>query len=331
MESGDTGPIGDGIQFRAAIFDRQVRHLDEDEALYSYVHGSDILWIDLVVSDIPRGDSVLQERFGFHPLLVEDALSPHERPTLSTDEDDLIFFVVPGVQPNGAEERFVEIAFFVRPNAVVTVATERLATLDRWFESCVKRSHSKHDNVIDIAHSIIDVIVDDYYPVIDTLNELIDELEESVYGGRHVEIGESLAVKRRLLEVRRRVGPLRDILNGLLRRDLAIIPEASFVYFQDIYDHTLRIIEVIDMERDILSAVMDAHLSVQSNRLNRIMQNMTIISTLLMTAAFVAGIYGMNFKFMPEIDWPYGYAFAWGLMIALCSFELWIFKKKGWM
>lgn len=321
----------EGIQFRAAIFEGTVRHLSEDEALYSYVHGSDILWIDIIAEDLQKADQLLQEQYGFHPLLVEDALSPHERPTLSTDEEDLIFFVVPGVQPVPGSETYIEVAFFVRPNAVVTVSTAKLNTLDRWFDSCARRSHSKHDNVIDIAHALVDVIVDDYYPVLDALNEEIDELEESIYAGRHVEIADSLAIKRRLLEMRRRVGPLRDILNGLLRRDVAIIPADSYVYFQDVYDHALRIIEVIDMERDILSAVMDAHISMQSNRLNRIMQNMTIISTLLMTAAFVAGVYGMNFKFMPELNWPYGYPFAWALMLGLCSFELWIFKKKGWM
>ena len=85
------------------------------------------------------------------------------------------------------------------------------------------------------------------------------------------------------------------------------------------------------MERDILSAVMDAHLSVQSNQLNRIMQNMTIIATLLMSAALVAGVYGMNFDFMPELHWKYGYLFAWAAMIGLCGFEIYVFKKKGWM
>jgi len=322
----------EGIRYRAAIFDGTVKHLNEEEAFYSYVHGADILWIDIVAEDFVKAAQLLHEQYGFHPLLVEDALSPNERPTLSSDEEDLIFFVAPGIQKSsGDSEKYVEVAFFIRSNAVVTVATEPLTTLDRWFAECSRRNHTKHDNVINIAHSLIDIIVDDYYPVLDQLNDEIDEMEDVIYSGGRVEIGDSLALKRRLLEMRRRVGPLRDILNGLLRRDLALIPENSYVYFQDVYDHTLRIIEVIDMERDILSAVMDAHLSVQSNRLNRIMQNMTIISTLLMTAAFVAGVYGMNFRNLPELDWPYGYAFAWGLMIALCSFELWIFKKKGWM
>lgn len=322
--------MSEGLQFRAMIFDGHASVIDQEQALYSYVHGGDILWIDIVATN-GNSKQLLEDEFGFHPLLVEDALSPHERPTLSTEEDGLIFFVAPGVQKVGDCEEYVEIAFFIRDTALVTVSTTPLRCMDRWFQESARRAHSRHDNVIDIAHSIVDMIVDDYYPVIDGMSDEIDAMEDSIYLGQRVEISDTLALKRRLLEMRRRIGPLRDILNGLLRRDRALIPESSFVYFQDVYDHTLRIIEVIDMERDILAAVMDAHLSIQSNRLNRIMQNMTIISTLLMTAALVAGVYGMNFKWMPELDWHYGYPFAGLTMFVLCAIEIWIFKKKGWM
>jgi magnesium transporter len=124
---------------------------------------------------------------------------------------------------------------------------------------------------------------------------------------------------------------MRDICNGLLRRESAMVSHESMPYFQDIYDHTLRIIEVVDMERDILSAVMDAHLSIQSNMLNQVMRSMTVIATLLMTGAFIAGVYGMNFDFMPELHWKYGYAGAWVAMILSGAIEIWIFKKKGWI
>lgn len=323
--------MSEGLQVRALIFDRQARALDQEQALYSYLHGSDILWVDVVAQDHEAAREMLQEHFAFHPLLVEDALSPHERPTLSTEEEDLIFFVAPAVRRLNDCEHYIEVAFFVRPNAVVTVATEPVASIDRYYEASLKRNHSRHDNVIDIAHSLLDLMVDDFYPVIDAINEEIDDMEESIYSGKRVEIADTLGLKRRLLEMRRRIGPLRDILNGMLRREAAIIPADSFPYFQDIFDHALRIIEVIDMERDILSAVMDAHLSMQSNQLNRVMQNMTIISTLLMTAALVAGIYGMNFKFMPELDWRMGYPFAFLAMAGLCGLEIYFFKKKGWM
>ncbi len=323
--------MSEGLQVRALIFDRQASALSQEEALYSYLHGSDILWVDVVARDHDAAKELLEEHFAFHPLLAEDALSPHERPTLSTEEDDLIFFVAPAVRRENDCEAYVEVAFFIRPNALVTVSTESVDSIDKYYASSLKRNHSRHDNIIDIAHSLLDLMVDDFYPVIDAINEEIDEMEESIYSGKRVEIADTLGLKRRLLEMRRRIGPLRDILNGMLRREAAIIPPESFPYFQDIFDHALRIIEVIDMERDILSAVMDAHLSMQSNQLNRVMQNMTIISTLLMTAALVAGVYGMNFKFMPELDWRFGYPFAVATMAAFCGLEIYFFKKKGWM
>jgi magnesium transporter len=323
--------MAEGMQFRAAVFDRHCRLLTEEEALAAYKAEEEVIWIDIIAEPPSHAaETFLRDNFDFHPLLIEDALSPHERPTLTVDED-LVFFVAPAIDHAQEAEAYTEVALFVTRKAVVSVATGPCPSLDTWFRSCEKRAHTAHKHAIDIVHSIVDAIVDDYYPVIDLLNDEIDDLEANIYAGKKVDVGDALALKRRLLEMRRRIGPLRDILNGLLRRDLEIIPESSFVYFQDVYDHTLRIIEVIDMERDILSAVMDAHLSMQSNQLNRVMQNMTIIATLLMTAAFIAGVYGMNFDRLPELHWRYGYAFAWALMLGLCGLEVWIFKKKGWM
>lgn len=302
----------------------------QEEALAAYKEGSSNLWIDIVASDIEVTSHFLHEELGFHPLHVEDALSPHERPALSTDYG-ITFLVAPSVVRVPAGETYVEIAFFVKEHCVVTVSTESSPLIDGWFEKCKAQPRLAGESISRMLHSLMDLIVDGYYPALDAFGNEVEDLEDAIYEGKKVSIGESLQLKRRLLEMRRRVTPIRDICNGLLRHESIIVSRDSLAYFQDVYDHTLRIIEVVDMERDILSAVMDAHLSIQSNMLNQVMRSMTVIATLLMTGAFVAGVYGMNFKYMPELQWKYGYEMAWGIMIVLCGIEILIFKKKGWI
>lgn len=131
--------------------------------------------------------------------------------------------------------------------------------------------------------------------------------------------------------MRRHLTPLRDVVNTLLRRDVTLVPQAAKPYFQDIYDHVLRLTELIDLNRDILTTVLDAQLNIASNRLNEVMRVMTVLATLLMTGALVAGIYGMNFEFMPELHWRMGYPFAIGLMVVISLIELALFRWKKYI
>ncbi len=320
-----------GYVLRAADFgDGQCRALAEDAAIAALGHHEGLIWLHVTVDDRDAGRQLLQNRLGFHPLEVEDALSPYERPTLRAEEDT-IFLVTTAVVLGQETERFVDAAFFVNKTFLVSVTTEPLGTLEHWFDQCLVKPRATGHSPALLLHSLVDAVVDGYFPAVDLLGDQIDALEEAIFAGKKVNIGEALALKRRLLEMRRQVTPIRDILNGLLRRDQIFVDEDARVYFQDVYDHTLRITEVIDMERDILSSVLDAHLSITSNNLNQVMRSMTVISTLLMTAAFVAGVYGMNFKVMPELEWAYGYPFAYGLMGVLCAAELWIFRRVGWI
>jgi magnesium transporter len=322
--------MGSAFALRAMTLGKNTHCVAQDEAISTFKDGSASIWIDVVATDIAETSHFLLNELGFHPLHVEDALSPHERPALSTDYG-ITFLVAPSVVRTASRETYVEIAFFVKEHSVVTVACESSPLIDGWFEKCAAQPRLAGDSISRLLHSLMDLIVDGYYPALDAFGNDVEDLEDAIYEGKKVSIGESLQLKRRLLEMRRRVTPMRDICNGLLRHESVIVSRDSLAYFQDVYDHTLRIIEVVDMERDILSAVMDAHLSIQSNMLNQVMRSMTVIATLLMTGAFVAGVYGMNFKYMPELQWKYGYEMAWVVMIVLCGIEVWIFKKKGWM
>lgn len=160
-----------------------------------------------------------------------------------------------------------------------------------------------------LLYLLLDALVDDYFPAMDALDVAIDEVEMAIYESEDApDFKPAVAIKKRLLLLRQAVSPLRDILNELLRIDNPnLISPETRIFYQDVYDHTLRLVEQVDLHRDIMGGVMDILMSQTSNRLNQVMKTLTGISTILMSAALISGIYGMNFKNMPELNWRNGY------------------------
>ncbi len=305
--------------------------LDEEGALSAFGREEGSLWIDIHAHDASGSFDLLTTRFGFHPLAAEDALSPYERPALQR-YDEYLFLTAHAVYPGDDEELYCEVAFFLGKHYLVTVHTEPVPLIPHWMERWQAQPEKVGRTPAHLLHLLLDAIVDDYFPVGDALEEKADELEGAIFNGAgEVQVADILQVKRRLLELRQHITPLRDVLNALLRRDMELIPVEIVPYLQDVYDHTLRIAELADLNRDIIAGVLDAHLSVVSNRLSEVMRILTVISTILMSAALIAGIYGMNFTHMPELQWRAGYPFAGALMVLIGAVELYIFKRKGWI
>ena len=168
--------------------------------------------------------------------------------------------------------------------------------------------------------------------LIDEIGDAVEELESLVLSGASpTQLRSVLQLKRTLLEFRRHVAPTREALNALLRGDLLTLDSATIMQIQDVYDHVLRVIDGIDLHRDLLAAVLDVHLSVQSNRLNQVMKVLTIASIILMANSLIAGIYGMNFDVMPELRWRWGYPAVLGTMLLLSSLLFWFFRRRGWL
>jgi magnesium transporter len=292
--------------------------------------GAHFCWIDVTSHDHATTAPFLIEKFGFHELEVEDALTEGERPHLHENETHL-FFTAPAIRIEQEKIYFSEVGFFISKGRLVTVTTEPVALLETMHTRLCEKTGPPIRDASRLLYLLVDAIVDAYYPVMDMLEDRADELESSVFGGEVVPIKDLLRVKRRLLEIRRRLAPFRDILNGLLRHDITLIAKADVTYFHDIYDHTLRVLEHVDLNRDILASVLEANLATVSNRLNQVMRVLTVASVILMSAALVAGIYGMNFEGMPELHSPWGYPMAIVLMVVIAAVELWIFRKKGWL
>jgi magnesium transporter len=182
-----------------------------------------------------------------------------------------------------------------------------------------------------LLYSLLDAMVDNYFPVLDTLAEHLEKLEDTIYEeNSDGNVADLLSVKRDLLRLRRVLAPERDVLNVLTRRDTPIFNRRTMEYFLDIYDHILRITEAIDNFRDLASSALDARLSVSSNNLNKVMRTMTAASIILMSDALISGIYGMNFDNIPELHWEYGYFGVLVLMLVNSVGLLIFFKKRGW-
>lgn len=322
----------DGLNITAVSIETVGRRpqLTPEQAVKAFRSRLGKVWIHIVAHEHDAAVALLQAGMGLHELAVEDALSCNERPALS-EYDNYIFLTAPAVHELDHEEKFVEVAFFMTRHALVTVATEECPVINSWMEKWDKRALHKSTSTADVLHMLVDAIVDGYIPVIDEIEDEVDTIADNIFAGNKNKVYDLLAVKRRLLNLRRRVTPLREVVNSLLRRDITLIPDATRPYFQDVYDHASRLSESIDLQRDTLTSLLDVHLSVVSNNLNEVMKKMTVIATVLMTAALIAGIYGMNFKNMPELNWWFGYPFALGLMVVSSLGILWLFKLKRWI
>jgi magnesium transporter len=297
--------------------------LESDEAL---------LWVDVIAPT--TGDlALVEEEFGFHHLAIEDASLIHERPKVDQYDDFLliIFYAMSrDTSPSGFNLQ--QIAIFAGHNYVVTLHEAELPVLDaldaRW-----QQNHARINNHAAglLVYSILDTLVDDYLPVIDHISDRIDLIEEAIFDRFDTATQQEIFhLKRDLLQMRKVLAPERDVLNVLMRRDTPVYNDDTLRYFQDIYDHLLRVLDSVDTYRDLLSSALDSYLSVLSNRMNKVMKTLTASSIILMSMTLVASIYGMNFVHIPELRWELGYPMALGLMVAIMLSLGALFKRIDW-
>lgn len=290
-----------------------------------------IVWAD--VSDPTSEDfDELAKEFGFHPLSIEDCRNEHQRPKVEEFPGYYFIVLYEAELVLGRRLELRELNIFLGKNYLVTVHSQPIRAIE-----VAERLWSEWTDLAErgtglLAYLLIDSIVDDYMPLLDALSDRMDELEDQIFVDSQAEaLEEIFRIKKELLFLRRSVTPLRDVFNTLLRREQQIFSRETHVYFQDVFDHLIRVADTIDTLRDLLSATMDAYLSVSGNRMNMIMKRLTVISTILMSVTLVAGIYGMNFEFMPELKWRFGYVGALGSMLVIGIVIYLYFRKIKWL
>jgi len=288
-------------------------------------------WLD--ISDPQSKDFELAAKeLNLHPLAVEDAQQRHERPKIDQYEDHyfIVFDALQETSPGVVRE--IEISIFMLQNAIVTVHegefTARAAVEKRF------REGKLHTTGL-LLHALLDTMVDQYFPIIDSLGDRVELLETMVVGGEthdyDTSIRELFELKRDLLRIRHLIAPERDVLAVLVRGDIRELREIGRrVYFQDVYDHITRVIDEIDTFRELTSNVIDAHLASVSNRLNEVVKVLTSIATVLLVLTVVTGFFGQNWKFIPY-DSEALFVASLIFMVAVAAGTALYFRRKGWL
>jgi magnesium transporter len=292
------------------------------------------IWIDLERQS-PDAELLLADVLKLHPLTIEDIWAERSRPKID-DFDDYLYVIVHSIGAAMHDKlATVEIDVVIGPNWLVTHDPAGLVSDDVGTE-LDHSARAMAKGVAWLAHALLDRAVDRYLPVIDQLDTEIEQLETEVLDragtprGRSV-LGRILAFKRRLQELRRMSIHQREILLRMSRGEFDELPAAVLPFYRDVYDHFLRIADIAEGYRDLVSSALDAYLSVQSNRMNEIMKALTLMSTVMMPLTFLAGLYGMNFKHMPELEWVWGYPAALAVMaLVVLGIVLW-FRRRGWV
>lgn len=292
-----------------------------------------VVWISVDGLHDALAIEKLGEIFGLHPLLLEDLVNTEQRPKLD-DYENYLFVVLKlfhldeeSGRLTGEQvslvlgERFL-LSFQEHPLEVFENVRVRL----RGGKGRIRKSGPDY-----LAYALIDSVVDHYFVVLERLGEVLEELEGRVIESPTTQTLEQIHhLKREMILLRRSVWPLREVANALLREDPPLIQEQTKVYLRDVYDHTIQVIDTLEAFRDILTGMLDVYLSSASNRLNEVMKVLTIIATIFIPLTFVAGVYGMNFEFMPELEVWWAYPAVLGLMLLTALAMVGYFRRKGW-
>ncbi len=309
-----------------------ITNLDDIDAIQNEPDA--VFWLNF---ENPHADELTRmgRVLDLHPLAIEDALNGHQRPKIEEYENfSFVIFYSVGYDKERNEVFINEIKLFIGDNYLVTVHDQPIRELDEAAKRWQRNSKDIEKGVVTLVYSLLDSIVDNYFPVVDALVEHADQLEDQIYDKRrksHNFTFELLTVKKRLAQIRRVAVPERDILNVLTNRDSPIFSEASIIYFRDVYDHITRMTDTLDLYRDQISSTMDANLAVASNDLNIVMRTLTSASIILMVDSLIAGIYGMNFDNMPELHQPFGYFGCLLLMAALSMLIVLFLRVRKWI
>lgn len=278
----------------------------------------------------------LGECFAIHPLIIEDILNTDQRPKME-DFDEYIYIVLKMLYYNGNINEIIteQVSLLLGSNFVISyqeqekegdvfnVIRERIRT---------NKGRIRKMGADYLAYCLVDAIVDNYFIVLETLGEKIESLEEELVNYPTPEILRTICtMKRDMILLRRSVWPLREVINELERGESSLIKESTEIYLKDVYDHTIHVIDTLETFRDMVSGMLEIYLSSISNRLNAVMKVLTIIATIFMPLTFIVGLYGMNFKYMPELPWRWGYPAVLLVMAAVGISMIVYFRRKRWL
>ncbi len=310
------------------VKEEQIKQLEKLQSLPQKA----VSWIDICGLHETELLDEFGQIFGLHPLILEDIAHIGQRAKLE-EFDDYFFLVIKMLYFENDELIEEQVSTVLGPNYVLTFQ-EKPGDV---FEPLRQRIRSQKYRISKsgpdyLFYSLMDIIVDNYFVVLEKIGDTIEDLEEELLNNPDRSTLQKIhLLKRNLFTMRRAAWPLREVVSRLDRSESELIQETTKIYLRDVYDHLIQVLDNIENYREILAGMLDLYLSSLSNRMNEVMKTLTIIATIFIPLTFIAGIYGMNFEYMPELKWHWGYFFTWFVMIIIAGMMLILFKKRKWL
>jgi len=338
IEADATPPVIDLIDYNQTNVTR--KQVATPEECIPYLDSDSVSWVDVQGLG---SENILQrigQVFKLHPLVLEDVVNVPQRPKVEDHEDQLVI-ITRMVMPKGSEVGFYseQVSFVLGQHYLLTVQEEPEHDCFEQVRVRIRNNKGtlrKHGADY-LAYTLIDAIIDGFFPVLEDYGERIEELEEEVVTNPTRQTLEKIyRIRRDLLNLRRSIWPQRDAINSLIRDGSDLISDHVQVYLRDCYDHAIQVLDMVETYRELTSGLMDVYLSAVSNRMNEIMKLLTVISSIFIPLTFVAGIYGMNFNTetspwnMPELNWYWGYPLCLATMTAIATGLVYFFWRRGW-
>ncbi len=312
----------------------QEREAERVEESFPFKETPTVTWIN--IDGIHNVDIIekIGEHFDLHSLILEDILNTGQRPKYD-DLEDYIFVVLKMLYYDEKKQEInsEQVSIVLGSNFVITFQ-EKEGDVFKSIRERIRNSKGRIRKMgADyLAYALIDAVVDNYFIILEKLGEEIEGLEELLVVNPSTETLQTIHnLKRETIFLRKSVWPLREVIDYLDRRESNLIKETTSIYLRDVYDHTIQIIDTVEAFRDLISGMLDIYLSSISNKMNNIMKVLTIIATIFIPLTFIAGVYGMNFKFMPELEWRWSYPLVWVVMISITVYMIFYFKDKKWL
>lgn len=337
--SAQGSPVGEKSQnVKLTIIDYNETQFQEKdvkniEECFPFKNESTVTWINLDGLKQAENLERLGNCFGLHPLVLEDILNTEQRPK-TEDFDTYLYIVLKMIDYNesSGELEFEQISLILGSNFVISFQ-EREGDIFNPIRDRIRGSKGRIRKMgADyLVYAIIDTVVDSYFLIPEKMGEQIEFLQEELVADPTPKTLEEIQnLKREMIFLRKAVWPLREVVNGLERAEQTLIKKTTRIYLRNVYEHTIQVIDTVETLRDMISSMLDMYLSSVSNKLNEIMKVLTIISTIFIPLTFVTGLYGMNFRHMPELEWHGGYFIVLFIMVVIAFSMLVFFKRKKW-
>ncbi|MBN1581764.1 MAG: magnesium/cobalt transporter CorA [Anaerolineae bacterium] len=328
----------DNVRISVITYDEQQIEEQELQTAKEWVFPESravVTWINVDGLHEVESLAKIGARFGLHPLVIEDILNTEQRPKLE-DYGDYLFVVLKSlyhVDQASQEPEIEQISLVLGPNWLLSFQ-ERKGDEFAPIRERVRdnKGRIRKLGVDYLLYTLIDMVVDQYFVILERFGDRIELLEEELVADPTTETLHDIHhLKREMVLLRKSVWPLREVIGGLERSESRLVDESTRLYLRDVYDHTIQVIDAVETFRDMLSGMLDIYLSSVSNRMNEVMKVLTIIATIFIPLTFIAGVYGMNFQYMPELEWSWGYPLVWGVMIVIAALMVVYFRRKRWL